>query len=357
MRNLVILGGGYGGLRVIQKLLNEKDVRDVSVTLIEKEAYHSLKTEFYALAAGTVADRHLRISFPNDVRLELKFEVVTDIHLDDNKVELQSGEFISYDDLIIGLGCEDKHHGVPGAQENTLSIQSMRRARKTYQVLQSVRPNGRVCIVGGGLSGVELASELRESRPDLEIMLFDRGENILSMFPAKLYNYVTDWLVENDVKIINKANITKVERHTLYNHDEPVEADAIIWTAGIQANKIVRNLENVEQDHMGRLHTTKYHHLHNYENVFVIGDCACSTHAPSAQLAEAQAERVAMLLNKKWKDEPYPEEMPKIKLKGTLGSLGKKHGFGLMGEKSLTGRIPRVLKSGVLWMYKHHSGS
>jgi NADH dehydrogenase len=355
VRNLIILGGGYGGLRVIQKLLNEQDVKDVSITLIEKEAYHSLKTEFYALAAGTVADRHLRLSFPNDVRLQLLFETVNHIHLDENKVETASGQYFSYDDLIIGLGCEDKHHGVPGAQENSLSIQSMRRARKTYQVLHSVKPNGRVCIVGGGLSGVELASELRESRPDLDIRLFDRGENILSMFPAKLYNYVTDWLVNNGVTIVNKANITKVERHVIYNHDDPIEADAIIWTAGIQANKIVRELD-VDKDYMGRLYTTDYHHLHDYPNVFVIGDCAASDHAPSAQLAEAQAERVAMLLNKKWHHEPYPDEMPKIKLKGVLGSLGKKHGFGLMGEKSLTGRVPRVLKSGVLWMYKHHSG-
>lgn len=355
MRNLVVLGGGYGGLRAIQKLLNQKDLEEISVTLIEKEAYHSLKTEFYALAAGTVADNHLRISFPKDVRLELKFETVKKIQLESNEIELLNGEFIPYDDLIIGLGCEDKHHGVPGAVENTLSIQTMRRARKTYQVLQGVKPNGRVSIVGGGLSGVELASELRESRPDLEIMLLDRGENILSMFPSRLYNYVTDWLIENNVTLVNRANITKVEPNVLYNHDDPIEADAIIWTAGIQANKIVRELD-VESDHMGRVHVTKYHHLNDNDNVFVVGDCAASSHAPSAQLAEAQAEQVAMLLLKKWTDEPYPDEMPKIKLKGVLGSLGKKHGFGLMGEKSLTGRVPRVLKSGVLWMYKNHSG-
>lgn len=356
MQNLVILGGGYGGLRAIQKLLNEKDVKQVSITLIEKEAFHSLKTEFYALAAGTVADSNLRMSFPNDIRLELKFESVQHIHLNENRIELASGDNISYDDLIIGLGCEDKYHNVPGAQENTLSIQSMRRARKTYHVLQGVKPNGKVAIVGGGLSGVELASELRESRPDLEILLFDRGENILSMFPARLYNYVTEWFLENDITIVNRANITKVDWNVLFNHDEKIETDAIIWTAGIQANKIVRELD-VEKDHIGRLVTTKYHHLPDYDNVFVVGDCAASSHAPSAQLAEAQSERVAMLLNKKWSGEPYPEEMPKMKLKGVLGSLGKKHGFGLMGEKSLTGRVPRVLKSGVLWMYKYHSGN
>ena len=356
MKKLVILGGGYGGLRAIHKLLDEKSIKGVSITLIEKEPYHSLKTEFYALAAGTVSDQELRIQFPNDIRLELMFEAVTEIHLNDQKVSLANGEDIEYDDLIIGLGCEDKYHGIPGADEHTLSIQSMRRARKTYQVLQSVPPNGRVAIVGAGLSGVELASELRESRPDLEILLFDRGETILSMFPKKLVNYVTEWFENNEVTIVNRANITKVERTRVYNHGEPVDADAIVWTAGVQANKLVRNLD-VPQDSMGRLEVTNHHHLPDYDNVFVVGDCATSDHAPSAQLAEAQAERIVSLLSKKWNDEPYPEKMPKMKLKGVLGSLGKKHGFGYMGERPMTGRVPRVLKSGVLWMYKYHSGS
>ncbi|WP_088032698.1 NAD(P)/FAD-dependent oxidoreductase [Evansella clarkii] len=355
MRKLLILGGGYGGLRVIQKLLSTKNMTGTDITLIEKEPYHSLKTEFYALAAGTVADTHLRMSFPNDVRLELKFETVTEIDLEKNAVNLSNGESQAYDDLVIALGCEDKYHNVPGAPENTLSIQSMRKARTTYHKLQNVGANGTVAIVGGGLSGVELASELRESRPDLNIKMFDRGQNILSMFPEKLYNYVTEWLVDHNIEIINKANITKVEPNVLYNHDEPAAADAIIWTAGIQANEVVRDLET-DKDKMGRVKITKYYEIPGFKNAYVIGDCASVDHAPSAQLAEAQAEQLVSILTKKWTGEELPEELPKIKLKGVLGSLGKKHGFGLMGEKALTGRVPRVLKSGVLWMYKHHTG-
>ncbi|SDO42590.1 NAD(P)/FAD-dependent oxidoreductase [Alkalicoccus daliensis] len=360
MRHLVILGGGYGGLRVIQRLLADKEVRDVTITLVEREAYHSLKTEFYALAAGTVADQHLRISFPEDERLHHVCDTITNIRLADNTVELKSGNTLTYDDLIIGLGCEDKHHGVPGAEEKTLSIQSMRRARKTNQIIQNVPHGGKVAIVGGGLSGVETASELRESREDLNIRLYDRGENILSMFPKKLYSYVTDWFIENNITIINRANITEVDWKTLYNHGEPEELDAIIWTAGVQPNKLVRKLtaeHSLETDRMGRVITTKYHTIPSFENVYMVGDCSSSEHAPSAQLAEAQGDQIAVLLRKKWNGEPFPETMPKMKLKGVLGSLGKKHGFGLMGERQLTGRVPRVLKSGVLWMYKHHSGS
>ncbi|AOM82032.1 NAD(P)/FAD-dependent oxidoreductase [Salisediminibacterium beveridgei] len=356
MKQLVILGGGYGGLRATQKLLDEKAVKDLSILLIEKEPYHSLKTEFYALAAGTVSDQELRVHFPNDIRLELKFAKIESVDLKEKKIQLENEEMVNYDDLIIGLGCEDRYHGVPGADQHTLSIQSMRRARKTYHVLQSIKANGRVAIVGGGLSGVELAAELRESRPDLEILLFDRNATILSSFPDKLSNYVTNWFEKHHVKLMTKANITEVERYRIFNHDEPIDVDATIWTAGIQASKIVRDLP-VEQDNIGRLITTDYHHIPGDDSVFVVGDCAASEFAPSAQLAEAQAERIATLLATKWRGEAFPEKMPKIKLKGVLGSLGKKQGFGFMGEKPMTGVVPRVLKSGVLWMYKFGSNS
>jgi NADH:quinone reductase (non-electrogenic) len=64
---------------------------------------------------------------------------------------------------------------------------------------------------------------------------------------------------------------------------------------------------------------------------------------------------VQVLLHR-WKGEALPDELPTIKLKGILGSLGKKHGFGLVAERPITGRVARLLKSGILWMYKHHSG-
>ena len=48
---------------------------------------------------------------------------------------------------------------------------------------------------------------------------------------------------------------------------------------------------------------------------------------PTAQLAEEQAERIVKVLKDRWKGEALPEKMPEIKLKGFMGSLGKKQGF------------------------------
>jgi len=355
MKNLVILGGGYGGMRILQRLLPNDLPEDVTITLIDRVPYHCLKTEYYALAAGTISDQHVRVCFPEHPRLSLKYAEISEIQLEKQQVCLQNGETVQYDELIIGLGCEDKYHNVPGAKEYTYSIQSIEKARDTYQRLNNLPAGSTVGIVGAGLSGVELASELNESRSDLNIKLFDRSNYILSAFPERLSIYVENWFDTNSVEIINNANITRVEEGILYNHDEPVSVDAVVWTAGIQANKLVRELP-IEKDNMGRALITPRHHLPEYENVFVLGDCASLPHAPSAQLAEGQAEQIAEVLVKRWNGEEPPESFPTIKLKGILGSLGKKHGFGMIGERAITGRVARVLKSGILWVYKYHNG-
>jgi NADH:ubiquinone reductase (H+-translocating) len=355
MKKLVILGGGYGGMRILHRLLPNQLPDDVSITLIDRNPYHSLKTEYYALAAGTISDQHIRVAFPEHPRLSYVSGNVKGILLEENRVVLEDNQKIEYDDLVIGLGCVDKYHNVPGAKEYTYSIQSMYQARRTYQVLNNLGIGATVSIIGAGLSGVELASELIESRPDLKIKLFDRGEHILSSFAPRLSKYVEGWFNEHNVQIINNSNITKVEENVLYNHDEAIPNDVIVWTAGVQPSRVVRELP-IEKDSQNRVKLTPQHFVPTHNNVFVVGDCASLDHAPSAQLAEGQAEQIAIVLEKKWKGEPLPDSFPKIKLKGVLGSLGKKHGFGLVGEHAIKGRVARLLKSGILWMYKYHNG-
>jgi NADH:ubiquinone reductase (H+-translocating) len=355
MRNLVLLGGGYGNMRILLRLLPNNVPENVHITLVDRVPYHCLKTEYYALAAGTISDHHIRVPFPEHPRLTYVFGEVVKIDLENKSVILNDESVIHYDDLVIGLGCEDKYHNVPGAEEFTHSIQSIDKSRATYQKLNNLPPGSVVGVVGAGLSGVELASELVESRPDLHIKLFDRGQRILSMFPERLSNYVENWFHSHGVEIVRQSNITKVEENGLYNHDEPIHCDAIVWTAGVQPNKVVRELD-VEKDGQGRVVLTNQHNIPGYENVYVVGDCASLPHAPSAQLAEGQAEQIVQVLQKRWRGEEPPSEFPPIKLKGILGSLGKKHGFGLVADRPLTGRVPRLLKSGVLWMYKYHNG-
>lgn len=354
MKNLVLLGGGYGNMRVLLRLLPNHLPEDTMITLVDRAPFHSLKTEFYALAAGTSTDKEVRVDFPEHSRLNKVYGEIEKIDREVKEVYLENGEVIKYDDLIIGLGCEDNYHDVPGAKEHTYSIQTIANSRTTFEKLCGLPPGSVVGIVGAGLSGIELASELRESRADLKIKLFDRSPRILRDFPEKLSNYVKDWFIKHDVEVIAESNITEVGPSKLYNHDQVIDVDAVVWTAGVQPVKIVRDLD-VEKDYNGRPIVNQYFQLVDDEHVYVIGDCASSDLPPSAQLAEEQAERVVQVLKKLWNDELLPEKMNPIKLKGFMGSLGKKQGFVHLADTTVTGRIARLMKSGLLWMYKRQN--
>ena len=119
---------------------------------------HSLKTEFYALAAGTTPEKEIRVKFPEHERLSTVFGEIENIDLKNKVVHLDNGTNVEYDDLVIGLGCEDNYHNVPGADEFTYSIQSMAESRVTYNDLAGLPSGSTVGIVGAGLSGIELAS-------------------------------------------------------------------------------------------------------------------------------------------------------------------------------------------------------
>ncbi|MBB4826981.1 NADH dehydrogenase [Sporosarcina luteola] len=355
MKKLVLLGAGYGNMRILLRLLNKELPDDVEITLVDRTPFHSLKTEFYALAAGTVPDSEVRVALPVHERLRVVEGEIEDIELDEKLVLLQDGKEIPYDQLVIGLGCEDNYHGVPGAAENTYSIQTIGKSRVTYKKLLGLGGGATVGIVGAGLSGIELASELRESRPDLKIKLFDRGSRILKDFPERLSNYVKEWFIKHDVEVVSNSNITKVEPNALYNHEDKIEVDAVVWTAGIKPADLIEDLD-VEKNRSGRVVLNQYHQIPGHAEVYVVGDIAALPHAPSAQLAEEQAEQIVRVLRMEWNGEPLPKEMPEIKLKGFMGSLGKKQGFAYLADRTVTGRIARLLKSGVLWMYKWHNG-
>jgi len=353
-KKLVILGGGYGGYTLAHELL-EKDIpRDTIAILVDRMPFQGLKTEYYALAAGTVSELEIRVPFPVDPRLILRYGEVTEVNIDERVIHFEDGDSLSYDWLVIALGCVDRHHGIPGADLYTHSIQSFSSTRCTYQKVNDICPYGQVTIVGGGLSGVEMAAELRESRPDLNIRVLDRGPSILSPFPGKVQSFVRDWFKEHNIEMRSHISVCRVEEGCIYNQDEPIHTDLTICTAGIQPSPVVQKLQ-VAKDSTGRVCLNEYHQIPEYPEVFVVGDCASLPYSPSAQAAEAQAKQVGEVLEAIWKGET--PRLGKIKLKGVLGSLGKKSGFGVMGKRTvLMGKVPRLLKSGVLWMSKHHFG-
>lgn len=352
MKHLVILGGGYGGIIILSNLL-DKLPEDVHITLIDRNPYHSLKTEYYSIAAGTTSDRNVRVDFPTHDQVDYEFGEVAKVDIENQQISFHDkSNTVSYDYLVIGLGCEDNYHGVPGANEFTKSVQTFAGSRRAGLAVGNLKAYGKVTVVGAGLSGIEVASEIRESRSDLNIRLLDRGETVLKPFDSKIQEYVEDWFVTNDVEVLHRANVEYVEKDGVCNNGVCYVNDVTIWTAGVQPNYLVRELP-FEKDAQGKIVLNYFYQVPSHLNVYVVGDCASSNHSPSAQLAIQQGEQIAEIFSYVLKGE-VPKQATEIKLKGTLGSLGKSDGFGNMFQKPATGVLPRLAKSGVLWLNKRH---
>ncbi|MFC3041168.1 NAD(P)/FAD-dependent oxidoreductase [Virgibacillus xinjiangensis] len=353
MKRLVILGGGYGGLKIIYSLLDQQLPEDVEITLIDRNPYFSVKTEFYTIAAGTSADKDVRQSFPDDERVQYVYGEINRIDTENEQILLDNRtDPVSYDYLVIGLGCEDNYHGIPGAEEFTESVQTFQKARLAGAAVGNCKAYGKITIVGAGLSGIEVASEIRESRKDLNIRLLDRGSSVLKAFDKKIQDHVADWFKRNDVDVFHHSNVEYVEEDGVCNNGVCYLNDVTIWTAGVQPNYLVRELP-FEKDNQQKIVLNEYFQVPEQPNVYVVGDCASSEFSPSGQLAGQQGEQIADVLLAVLQGK-QPKQPKPIKLKGTLGSLGKSDGFGDMMHKPVTGLLPRLAKSGVLWLNKRH---
>nr|WP_255654621.1 FAD-dependent oxidoreductase [Cohnella sp. REN36] len=347
------MGGGYGGLTLVNELLEENLPSEVRIFLVDRMPFQGLKTEYYALAAGTSSDLDIRVTYPSHTQLEIVYGEITGFSEETKTVAFANRDPLPYDTLVLALGCTDNYHGIPGADEYSCSIQTLSATRRTYQMLNDARPYGQVSIIGGGLSGVEVAAELRESRPDLNIRIIDRGPSVLSGFPGKLQHFVASWFLEHQVEMLSHITTNSLGQGVIHTTDADILSDVTVWTAGIQPVEIIQRL-TYAKDKQGRLVVNEFHELPEAPNVFVIGDCSSQPYSPSAQLAQAQGKQVAHVIRARLHGkEP---RLPRIRLRGTLGSLGKKSGFGIMGSTPIMGRVPRILKSGVLWKSRRHFG-
>lgn len=351
MTRVVILGGGYGGTTILNALIKKKLPKEVKITVIDRNPYHSLKTEFYALAAGTVSDKEIRYTFPEHEQVEYVYGEVEKIDVATEKI-LVKGEEINYDHLIVGLGCEDHYHNVEGAEKYSHSIQTIGKSRLAALEVGNAKNNGSITVVGAGLSGIEVAAEIRQSRPDLNIRLLDRGESVLRPFDPKIQQYVEKWFAANDIDVQHHAKVDYVEEGAVCNNGICLLTDVTIWTAGVRPHRLVRELP-FEKDSQERILLNEYHQVPKANNVYIVGDCASLPFSPSAQLAQHQGAQIAQVLYDILRGE-NPKTPGDIRLRGTLGSLGKHDGFGSIFEMPFTGLVPRIAKTGVLWMSKRH---
>lgn len=295
---LVILGGGFGGLRLARKLSNKNNFE---VTLIDRFNYHQFQPLFYQVATASLDASN--ISFPlrkvfhksNNVRYRMADVQRVDFPL--NKVITDVGEF-EYDQLVIAMGAGTNFFGNESMQENAFGMKSTTEAlRIRHRLLQNFEDAieatdefnrqrlMNIVIVGGGPTGVELSGAIADMKkyvlpkdyPELDfsimnIYLMEGSAKTLGVMSDKSSEQSCEYLKDLGVTIMTNTILKDYDGKTAVTQDgKSIETNMVIWAAGIKGNVP----DGIQPDLVvrgNRIKVDRHCKVFGMENVFAIGD-------------------------------------------------------------------------------------
>ncbi|TBL76633.1 NAD(P)/FAD-dependent oxidoreductase [Paenibacillus thalictri] len=359
-KQILILGGGYGGLLSALTARKYFSIADAAITVVNRFPTHQIITELHRLAAGSIAEK--AVSLPLDKLLRdkgvnLVIDTVEQIKPDEKKVVLQSGVTYSYDALVVALGSETAFFGIPGLQEYSFILKSVNDANRirahveacldAYKVSKN-KADATIVVGGGGLTGIELVGEFADKLPELcrskgidfnDISLYcvEAAPSVLMGFPQELIDRAVSSLSKRGVEFITNVAITEMTKTAVTLKDgRTIETNTLVWTGGVQGNSVVANC-GIEVNR-GRASVTETLQSTSHPDVFLAGDSAvvipsegARPYPPTAQLAWQMGETVGHNMFAYFNNAPMDSFTPVFS--GTLGSLGRKDAIGMIGGK------------------------
>lgn len=301
--NVVIVGGGFGGLAAARGLRNAP----VRVTLIDKRNYHLFRPMLYQVATGLLSADEisgpLRSIFSHQKNLDVLLDEVIGINPEQRTVRLTRGE-LRFDFLILATGIQYNYFGhdewrqfAPGLESlddadhiRDKILRAFERAEEMASIEQArsqeIRRQMTFALVGAGTVGVEMASTLAEmSRMALahdfrhidpasaRILLYEAGPRILPTYPENLANKALQHLESLGVEVYTNARVTRVDSEGIVVGDERIPAGTVLWGAGVVASPAGRWL-GVETDKSGKISVGSDLSVPGHPEVFAIGDTA-----------------------------------------------------------------------------------
>jgi len=314
---VIIVGGGFGGLRAAQALKSEL----FDVTLIDRRNYHLYQPLLGQVAAGSLSPAQisapLRSVLSKQKNIRVILGSVEDVDAHSKQVALGDGAVLPYDSLIVATGSQTSYFGNDEWQKWAPGLKSVEEATLVrHKILYAFEVAERIMdpverrawvtfvIVGAGPTGVELAGaiaeiarqtlkkDFRSIRPEeSQIILLDGAPRVLMSFPEDLAEKATRSLVKLGVNVkcgVMVKNINK-EGLTIESAEKPdhIAAKTVIWAGGITASslgQILAHRTNAETDKAGRVKVEPDLTIPNYPDIYVIGDLACSVDAQGKPL-------------------------------------------------------------------------
>lgn len=387
-KNIVIIGAGYAGVHAAKRLAKKyKKDPSVSITLIDRDSYHTMMTSLHEVAAHRVE--------PDAVQFDLrrlfnrtKVKLVTDVveHVDHkNKVITTKQGTFNYDYLILGMGAEPNDFGTPGVSEHGFTLWSVEDAVKLRQHIEkSVARASKehdlevrralltFTVCGSGFTGVEMIGELMEWRKrlakdnkldesEITLNLVEAAPTILNMLDRKSAEKAERYMKKKGINILVNSPIVEVkEEEIVLKSGEVIPTHTLIWTAGIKANSDAENY-NMESARAGRLKVNEYMEAEGLDDVYVVGDLAYYEEeegTPTPQIVEA-AELTAETAAHAVISEISGGEKKAYKGKyhGFMVSIGTRYGVANLMGMRVSGWLANFIKYMVDLVYLFGIGS
>jgi NADH dehydrogenase len=384
-RRLVILGGGFAGLDVARAVGRSRAAREYWDTiLVDKENFFQFNPLLPAVAVGAVETRHIVYPLRQMARhRHVRFLKNKAIHIDlpRREVALHNNLIQPFDVLVIAVGSVTNYYGVPGAAENTRPFKTLvdamtLRARvvelfemaEQAETLAQRRRLLSFAIVGGGVTGVEVAAELIEmaretllprypnlSPQDLSVTIVEGGDRPVPSAKPEHSEYVLRFLERRGVRALLRSPVTRVEPKRLHLPDgATLDAFTLIWTAGIRPPDLVRDLPLLFHRDARVLVDEQLRALDAsgaaLQDVYVLGDCAAAKRADGklqpalSQTAIAMGTHVGRSLVRRALGKP-PEAF-EFEDVGYIISLGKHSSVVSLFGVSVSGKLAWLLWAG-----------
>jgi NADH dehydrogenase len=335
--DIVIVGGGAGGLELACKL--GRKLGPGKVMLVDSRLYHVWKPSLHEVAAGTLDIHQEGLSYQmlaHDRGFTFVYGEMTALDAGTRRItvapvtaasdgeEVLPERSIEYGSLVISVGSTSNYFGVPGARENTISLNATEDAERfrlrLLRLLAQAESNkeagdaGRsgldIVIIGGGATGVELAAELREAsgvyaaygfnrlqvQRDVRITLLEGAPRILAPLPEKVSGAALRLLEQRAIRVVTDCRVTAIEKHQVLDNDGHVyPADMCVWAAGIRAPEFLSSL-GLPTNKGGQIEVDGHLRVKDVPGVYALGDCAACIDGkgkpvpPRAQAAHQQAD-------------------------------------------------------------------
>jgi NADH dehydrogenase len=229
---IVVVGGGYAGLAAIGELQHLSQ-RDSEIILVDPLDGHELIPELpEALRPNEPIDEHIvpfKELFKDSGVTHVK-DRVTRAWVKDRRVELEKGKALAYDWLLLAPGSVPAYPPIPGLKDHSLPL---RNAYDTFRIKERLhnRPHQRVVVVGGGLTGTEVAGVLADEH---DVWLVEARSRLLPSLGPGLARYARERLQAAGVTVMLGQKVTAVQDSLVKLERDTLHYDVLVWAGGIQ---------------------------------------------------------------------------------------------------------------------------